>query len=47
MIASGMIVLVGKGLDPPAPSRYRNRVNSLYLPASSFPALGGSNTFTL
>ena len=36
----------GKELDPPVPPRYRNRVNSLYLPASSFPALGGSNIFT-
>ena len=33
---------VGKELDPPVPPRYRNRVNSLYLPAGSFPATGRS-----
>jgi hypothetical protein len=36
----------GKGLDHPVPPRYRNRVDSLYLPASSFPAPGDPNTFT-
>jgi hypothetical protein len=37
---------VGKELDPPVPPRYRNRVNSLYLPTSGFPAPGGPNSFT-
>ena len=36
----------GKELDPPVPPRCRDRVNSLYLPAGSFPAPGDPNSFT-
>ena len=40
------VKIEGKELDFPVPPRYRNRVNSLYLPAGSFPAPGDPNTFT-
>ena len=36
----------GKELDLPVPPRCRDRVYSLYLPASSFPAPGDPNSFT-
>jgi hypothetical protein len=39
-------LLMGKELDVPVPYHYRDRVNSLCLPASSFPELGGSNMST-